>query len=361
MNFLPSHCSSFLKSLVSSAALLATLSSCSVTEPIEPEAIKTRPLNDYQLPWDLQVPEEFEVTESSTIFNIPDGPVSDVLFSRRTLPRAREIISSGLTGAVRLHRLGDRYWLAAEMPPSTLWPLLKNYWQSIGAATESENPAEGEMFSATIPDVSPPRHYRLKIEGGLRSGSSEAHLTPLNQAGAEISVPGAIEDRFRHMLLYLQSVDDIASSMLVQHLDFKTKLTTGTDNSSYPYIELQLDPRRAWSLLLSVIRKLELDVVGIDRGRRIIALNYHPQVTRIVQWQPKWEEQAWQPKLGLSPPQANADNLRSSSAGEKIAVRDRVNLRLGCEAGICRLQLDSQDLPVNSAFELISQLVQEIN
>lgn len=310
------------------------------------------------------MPEGMEAATSLDIFSIPPGDVSEVIFSRRNLPRARETISSDLTGAVSLHRLGERYWLAAEMPPSALWPLIRNYWQHREIEIALENPTNGTvttaLLTALLPDQANPLSLQLTVESGLRSGSSEVHMSVLDEEGEELNHPPLIEEYLRDLLGFLSKTSDIASSMLVQHLDFITKMQTGSDRDGYPYIELKVEEARAWSLLVKAVRALGLDLVGSDRKQRSISFDYEPEIIRQTSWQTHWDEHGWKEKMGVSAPRMDSQNkaLQHTDAADDLL---RLHLQLQCEAALpCRIQLRPSGLSINSSFELISRLVQEI-
>jgi outer membrane protein assembly factor BamC len=50
------------------------------------------------------------------------------------------------TGAIaRLERDGSQRWLAVNMPPDKAWPILLEFWPSVGLAVEKSDPATGVM------------------------------------------------------------------------------------------------------------------------------------------------------------------------------------------------------------------------
>ena len=357
MYSLPSQCQTLLRlALISTLPATFFLSSCTPAAPIEPEAIRTQPLQNYQKQWKIELPDSVETETVVDIFAIPDGDVSNLLFSRRTLPRAREIISSGLTRTARLHRLGERYWLSAEMPPSSVWPLLKQYLTAAKIGIDAEYPLQGLLRSEQLVDSEPQMALEMKIESGLRSGSTEVHMRLLDPNGEVIEQSALVAQRFRDILTFMSGIEQITSSMLVQHLDFKPKMVTGVDSEGYPRIEIQVDETRAWSLLSRAIESLNLDVIGTDSGRQLIEFNYQQQASEQSDWQPRWAKRAWQNKVGLA---VLAPDYRpgSSRAGGGL---NRAYLKLAYRDDLSVVSLVDHDLSINTAFELISQLVQQI-
>ena len=46
------------------------------------------------------------------------------------IPLPAQVFSSGATNEIRMHKLGEIRWLYVEALPSSVWPLMKDFWAS---------------------------------------------------------------------------------------------------------------------------------------------------------------------------------------------------------------------------------------
>ena len=44
------------------------------------------------------------------------------------VPMPQQVFSSGTSNEVRLHRLGEIRWIYVETLPSSVWPIMKDFW-----------------------------------------------------------------------------------------------------------------------------------------------------------------------------------------------------------------------------------------
>jgi outer membrane protein assembly factor BamC len=138
--------------LAAAVASLAVVSGCtwtgsSVSQTIDYQNARTRstplevPPDLSQLPRDerFTVPERPQtVTASATAASRPGGPAG--------APGAATAAMVAPTATVaRIERAGNQRWLAVNMPPDKAWPILLEFWPSVGLAVEKSDPATGVM------------------------------------------------------------------------------------------------------------------------------------------------------------------------------------------------------------------------
>ena len=138
--------------LAAVVASVAVLSSCtwtgsSVSQTVEYQNARTRsaplevPPDLSQLPRDerFTVPERPQtVTASSTAAGRPGGSVG------APGPATAAAVAPSATIA-RIERAGNQRWLAVNMPPEKAWPILLEFWPSVGLAVDNSDAATGVM------------------------------------------------------------------------------------------------------------------------------------------------------------------------------------------------------------------------
>lgn len=101
---------------------------------------------------------------------------------------------------VRLERAGSERWLVVSEPPAKVWPVVKEFWQSLGFLIKSENPETGVMETdwaenrAKIP-YSPIRSLLGKVfDSAYSTGELDKFRTRLEHGSA----PGTTEIYISH-------------------------------------------------------------------------------------------------------------------------------------------------------------------
>lgn len=337
------------------------ISACATPKPITPGSTRTSLLQDYKEQWQLVVPEGTELEQTADLYYIPAGKISDARISRRNLPLARESISSGLTQSLSLRRLGNEYWLLAEVPPSSVWPLLKEYWGRQEVAIAAEDALEGMMQSAEVEEAGERVSYRMKVEAGLRSSSTELYLQRLNAEGEHVHSENLV-DRYRDILSYLSDTPNFSSSLLVQHLDFNPKMTTGNDENGYPYLLLRVSRERAWALLVKAIGELGWPRLAADAAAGVMEVEFRETVLR-EGWLPRWQggpnaDAGLSLPLPVSATTKKIEGHRLKGPGKTEQSRVRLLMQEAPE-GIW-VRIAPGDLSFSASIEAISELVQAV-
>ncbi len=139
-------------SRVALVAAVAVASGCtwtgsSVSQTVDYQNARTRstplevPPDLSQLPRDerFTVPERPQtITASATAASRPGAPAG--------APGAAAAGAVAPSAAIaRIERAGNQRWLAVNMPPDKAWPILLEFWPSVGLAVEKSDPATGVM------------------------------------------------------------------------------------------------------------------------------------------------------------------------------------------------------------------------
>jgi outer membrane protein assembly factor BamC len=128
------------------ATVLSVLGACSLNETIE-----ERTRVDYKsagtLPR-LDIPPDLASPRGEGRFTIPETAGSERTASGFERSRANAVPSGAsavlpVADGVRMERQGGERWLVAQMPPETVWPLLREFWQESGFIILTESPETG--------------------------------------------------------------------------------------------------------------------------------------------------------------------------------------------------------------------------
>ncbi|NEX18550.1 MAG: hypothetical protein C1943_18615 [Halochromatium sp.] len=155
---------------------------------------------------------------------------------------------------VTMERSGDQRWLQVDAPPQAVWPKVVAFWRQQGILLEEQDPAVGVMKTDWLENRAEIRkdfvtnmmrkvagglyatstrdQYRVRIDAGPRSGTSEIYLTHRgmeerlvrNTVGEGSTTvwepaptdPGKEAEMLRRLMLFLGVSDSNAQRMLAQ-------------------------------------------------------------------------------------------------------------------------------------------------
>jgi outer membrane protein assembly factor BamC len=135
------------------SALVALSAGCTWTGSLFSDKIDYQNAKTRSTP--LEVPPDLSQLPREERFTVPERPQSftasgTAAAGRPGAPAGSAAAATGgtvaPTGALaRLERQGDHRWLVVNMPPEKAWPILLDFWPSVGLAVEKSDPAAGVM------------------------------------------------------------------------------------------------------------------------------------------------------------------------------------------------------------------------
>ena len=128
-------------------------------------------------------------------------------------------VSSTGVDRIVIKKLGDERWVFLDAPPATVWPKVREYWEDMHIPLASADPSEGVMVTKWVfarkgdakaiyqsikngvteedDGVDRREKFRLRIEPGIRSGSTEIYLKQRSApVGGPVRVDQATEPGF---------------------------------------------------------------------------------------------------------------------------------------------------------------------
>ncbi len=252
---------------------------------------------------------------------------------RAVLPKLKDI---------EVERDGDQRWLLIHGDPEEIWFKTLEFWQENGILLEEQDPTIGVMVTDWLeqrPDVkkdfvtsllskaveglysaSTRDQFRVRIEEGMQSGTTELYLThrglqeTIIQDGAgtvERTVwnprptdHGLEAEMLRRLMVYLGTSDEQATRLLAGSNGVKRKprsqLNTGAGK-----VSLSLDEGfdRAWRLVGVALDRVGFAVEDRDRARGVYYVRYNDPMKEA-------KKKGWLSKLAFwSDDDANVDKI----------------------------------------------------
>jgi outer membrane protein assembly factor BamC len=203
-----------------------------------------------------------------------------------------------------LKKLGDERWIFLDAPPAVIWPKLLQYWNSNNIQVETANPREGIVESAWITakagtaaealesiisgtgnnagSLSELHKFRLSIEPGIRSGSSEVYLSQRHALPGGTSRPNWQGDSdslemenelLTKMAYYLGETinEPVISVMAIENRGEKAELIL---DRVKPLLLYKLDFDRAWATVGGALENAQLEVSDLDRTAQVYYILY---------------------------------------------------------------------------------------
>ena len=208
---------------------------------------------------------------------------------------------------VVLKKLGEERWIFLDAPPATVWPKIIRFWQEHNLGIERIDPRTGVVESVWVPSqdgdadaifdsisnriafrsalMTQQNRFRLRIEPGIRSGSSEVYLEH-RQAGLTLAgAPGDVrwtgtsdnpelESKVLTRLAYYLGErinDPVISAMAIENRAEKALLVP---DRVKPILRYRLDFDRAWATVGDALRSAEVAVEDLNRDDHVYFVYY---------------------------------------------------------------------------------------
>ena len=204
----------------------------------------------------------------------------DLVGDSYEIPLPAQVFSSGSTNEIRMHKLGEIRWLYVETLPSSVWPLMKDFWAASNFGLSYENPNSGIFESQELQVNSKQTKFQMKIEHGIRQASSEIFLSHLikNTDNNWIRVPvedNLEDDVLRDALDFLSDAPSTGGTSLVAlnlNLGQKAVLKQSEDGSNF--IEMNLEFPRAWAAVDRALKEALITVNDLDRTNGVFFVSF---------------------------------------------------------------------------------------
>lgn len=248
----------------------------------------------------VEIPEKLDSPEFVDIMPIPEindprGLVGSDY--KVTMPEA--LSSSFGVDPISIKKLGDDQWIFLDIPPSVVWPKIVQFWEANNLDIKSADPSAGLLESSWLrardgdaeavlsslrqksvfsnsTNISQHK-FRLRLEPGIRSGSSEIYLqhrrlpvgAPFFMGDIDWDKPSdnlKLEgELLKTLAFYLgDNINQTSISMMATGLRESSRAVLIPD-SEQPVLKYRLDFNRAWATVGSALENARISVEDLDR------------------------------------------------------------------------------------------------
>lgn len=277
--------------------LALVLSSCSWGR-YDPERnyLEAHTISKVTIPAGMDKP-DFE--EAMTIPSVTAKPNKSGKPIKVGLPAA--VTDSYGVDKIIIKKLGNTRWVFLDAPPAVVWPKVREYWEARHIPLASADPRQGVMVTKWLyakkgnakaifasikkgvteddAGVATQQKFRLKVEPGIRSGSTELYL---KQRSAPLNVPIrqdhvdwsgksdnlALEDVVLTDMAYYLGAHinaNYAVSKGAEHIGGKRKARLYLDRNK-PVLTYVMSFARAWATVGDALHTARIKVVDLDRS-----------------------------------------------------------------------------------------------
>ena len=250
----------------------------------------------------LEIPAELSSETLVDTLNIPDlGDQPRTVFYAKEAPRPNPVFARENGQEVKIQKLGDDRWLVIAQKPSVVWPKVKQFLADNGIALAQEDPQGGRLETNWF-DVIASESYRdivrtsiqearateslesgkdrllVRVEQGLRVGSTEIHIRHENDSLESLRIGGANwpnESMLKSLeQVLLNELGGYVVADVAQHSESKQaielasqrKAEVVSDENGDPQLRFNMDFNRAWAVVGQALSNASIEVSDLDRS-----------------------------------------------------------------------------------------------
>ena len=251
----------------------------------------------------LVLPESLAATKLRERYPIPAVDSSNVAEGKFELPLPPDATSSLSDDPYEVKTFDGDAWLELSMPPSKAWPLIDSFWLDYGLITHTERVSDGYFGTEELnEDVSHDRfinglentsHAPIVIDGvsfqarltqGIRRNTSElqvrAFMPNVPDEQRKVWSETAVTPKIERALLELvgETVTGEGSgsrySLNAVNIGDQSRVRLLEDEAGYPYLEIQLNYKRAWSEVQDALEASPVVVSARDQKGGVAYISY---------------------------------------------------------------------------------------
>lgn len=246
----------------------------------------------------LELPEGVETKQIHPLYGIPE--INDEDFDpteSHEIPRPQSLSSNLLEETVKIQKLAGKRWILVNVPPSEVWPQLRNFLSQNNLDVVYADTNNGVLETSWIQfkdDLTKKDKFRLQIDQGVQPDTSEIHITHMNissniPASGQVNWPAHSMDPEREAILLDELAATLASdmtggtSMLAQNIGAGSKVNLAQVDGE-PVLQMQLDYKRAWATLGYSVNQEGFTSFDDDRDIGIYYVGYIKPVKQSDSW-----------------------------------------------------------------------------
>lgn len=243
------------------------------------------------------VPEHLDQPKFVELMQIPD--VVDVrgLAGQRIRVAPPEPIGVGVEiDQIVIRRLGEESWVFVDLPPAMVWPKVQAFWSTRDLQVLRANPslgrldtvpAKGEgsdpesLWESLATGTGEGHQFRIFIEPGVRSGSTEIRLLERLTPSPEAAWPAASENRELEYLV-LSKLAYYLGDVINQNIEISAGalnlVSAGraqfVPDREKPVLKYQLDFDRTWATVGNALDSAAIEVADLNRSLAVYYVRF---------------------------------------------------------------------------------------
>ena len=211
-------------------------------------------------------------------------------------PRPQSMQTNGNASEFSVQQDGSKRWLQAQRSPAEVWSLLQQFLSDYRVPVAEAKPELGEVQTAwqAFEGTSNPlmrrlaagfsegrgiddleQRLRIRVEPGVRSGTSEIHVLQMTrrEAGNEAQWPKRSHDSnvesamLAELETYLnQSGGDDVASLAASRLPVADRSELVRDGAGNPVLRMSVDFNRAWAAVGTALEQSDVVISDLNRS-----------------------------------------------------------------------------------------------
>ena len=311
---------------ISALLLAAALSASGCASKSAKERASALGKLDASTPGELVLPPGVSREEVLDQFQLP--AVKEVENGYEKVGRPRQFLSVAEKSQVRLHRLGALNWVYVMARPSSIWPLVLDFWKSKKIKLVEANPSAGIIRTAPVAAArgGKRRFWEMRLEHGIRQQSSEVFLAVFEQgAGSSLrEVTSEVEEvrsYYMDLMRFLSDNSDRMSghSLVAGALDQRQKATLIEDDGERAIV-LLVGFNRSWSAAERALQSAEVPIYDKNRKDGLLYVFFDEKLAR------RQIQKNKRPRRSAGPPAGELGQVERVKAGLSGDKKKKKNL-----------------------------------
>lgn len=297
----------------------------------------------------MTVPAELDSKPIGDLLPVP-GQIGGITEGKFQLPRPQALNVGADFSEYSLQQNGGDRWLLAQRSPASLWPQVRQFLSEYRVPVAGESATLGEMETAWLAfdedadnplmrrllpavganqrTVDQEQRFRLRVEPGVQSGSSEIKVLHMQRSqGTDRDEWPATSDNsnleravLAELETYLSQASDLDSAVLstVDEAPAARRSTLDQDGAGNPVLNIPTDFNRAWAAVGQALAEADVHVADIDRSAGVYYVN--PGQSAVEEDKPGFFGRLF--GRNAEPEQGNAQRtqVRLTSVGNRVQV-----------------------------------------
>ena len=246
--------------------------------------------NDYLLAEETDVtvvPEGLDSIVLGQIYPVPQIPINNVELIEFDVPRPQPASVNTFEQMVKIQSLEGRRWVLINVPPSEVWPRVRNVLNRNGVPAALADGSKGVIETVWVKfnsDEENSHRFRFRISPGVQLDSAEIsalhNQAPRSQEDQAAWPQGSDSDQREQDMLSMianelaDSANYASVSLLAQDIGGDAKVEVVAPEVADPFINAKLSFDRTWASIIYSADRGGFVSIDQNRSEGIIYVNY---------------------------------------------------------------------------------------